>query len=160
MRRNAPRRPLLVASTLVGAAAVAVALACSTTSPSAPSNASADGSAAKTTGASADRAVDGAYLDSRVDKQARAYPDNPRPLYPAVLQHAGIGGEVTLQFVIDSTGVIDMHTVTVVKADNDLFTSSIRSAMPRMHFYPAEVKGHRVNELVVQPFAFQVDAKP
>ena len=94
------------------------------------------------------------YFDFQVEKQAAAYPGNPHPAYPDMLQTAGIAGEVIAQFVIDTTGHVDMNTFKVIKSDNDLFTSSVKSSLPKMRFYAAEVGGRKVKELVELPFSF------
>jgi protein TonB len=96
------------------------------------------------------------YFDFQVEKQAAPLSSNPRPPYPDMLQQAGVAGEVLAQFVIDTTGKADMSTFKVLKSDNDLFTQSIKSTLPRMRFYPAEVGGRKVKELVQLPFAFNI----
>ena len=45
-------------------------------------------------------------------------------------------------------------TVTVLKSSHDLFTNSVRSALSNMRFYPAEIGGRKVKQLVQQPFNF------
>lgn len=138
MQRPIPHRPVLVAAGLTVAAGLIVALACSTPTPNAP----------------AAPLAQRQYLDTQVDKQAMAYPNNPRPEYPTSLQLAGIGGEVRVEFVIDATGNADMSSFKVIASDNDLFTASVRSALAQSRFYAAEVAGQPVRELVKQPFAF------
>jgi protein TonB len=94
------------------------------------------------------------YFDFQVEKQAAEVPGSPNPSYPDMLTSAGIEGEVIAQFVIDTTGHADMSTFKVLKSDNDLFSQSVKSALPKMRFYPAEVGGRKVKELVQLPFAF------
>ena len=73
-----------------------------------------------------------------------------------MLQTAGIAGQVFAQFVIDTTGHVDMNTFKVLKSDNDLFTQEVKTALPKRRFYPAEVGGRKVKELVQHPFAFDI----
>jgi periplasmic protein TonB len=101
-------------------------------------------------------ATDQPYFDFQVEKQAASYPSNPKPQYPDMLQTAGIAGEVIAQFVIDTTGHVEMASFKVIKSDNDLFTQSVKSVLPRSRFYPAEVGGRKVKELVELPYAFAV----
>jgi protein TonB len=96
------------------------------------------------------------YFDFQVEKQAAQAPGSPSPRYPDMLQSAGIPGEVLAQFVIDTTGKADMSTFKVLKSDNDLFTQEIKNTLPKMRFYPAEVGGRKVKELVQLPFTFKL----
>ena len=50
-----------------------------------------------------------------------------------------------------------MGTFKVLKATNDLFANAVRSALPNMRFYPAEVGGKKVKQLVQQSFQFKLD---
>jgi protein TonB len=101
-----------------------------------------------------DKPADQPYFDFQVEKQAAQFPSNPKPTYPDMLQTAGIAGEVLVQFVIDTTGHVEMGTFKLIKSDNDLFTQSVKSVLPKMRFYAAEVGGRKVKELVEEPFAF------
>jgi protein TonB len=58
--------------------------------------------------------------------------------------------------VVDTSGRADMNTFKVLKSTNDLFSAAVRSALPRMKFFPAEVGGHKVRQLVQQPFTFNI----
>jgi periplasmic protein TonB len=96
------------------------------------------------------------YFDFQVEKQAGEVPGTPSPKYPEVLRSAGVDGQVLAQFVIDTTGRAEASTFKVIQSTNDAFTSSVKEALPKMRFYPAEVGGHKVKELVQLPFAFNI----
>jgi hypothetical protein len=49
-----------------------------------------------------------------------------------------------------------MDTFKVLKSTNELFTQSVKSVLPRMHFSPAMIGGKPVNQLVQQSFQFAV----
>lgn len=100
--------------------------------------------------------TDQPYFDFQVEKQAGPVPGNIAPRYPDMLRAAGIEGDVLAQFVIDTTGRADMSTFKVIKTSHEQFAESVKEALPRMRFFPAEVGGHKVKELVQQPFAFAV----
>ena len=100
---------------------------------------------------------DQTYFEFQVEKPALAKEDNPKPVYPSMLESAGVEGEVLVQFVIDTTGRADMSQFKVLKSTNDLFTNAVKNVLPRMRFYPAETGGRKVKELVQFPFSF---AKP
>lgn len=96
------------------------------------------------------------YFTFQVEKQAIASPGNPPPRYPEILKSAGISGSVFVQFVIDTTGRADMKTFKVLKSDHELFSSAVRSNLPAMRFFPAEIGGRKVKVLVQQPFEFSI----
>ena len=71
-----------------------------------------------------------------------------------MLRSANVEGEVLAQFVVDTTGRADMGTFKVLKSSHDLFTNSVRAALPQMRFYAAEIGGRKVKQLVQMPFQF------
>lgn len=95
------------------------------------------------------------YFAFQVEKQA-ASTNNVKPEYPSSLQSAGVEGEVDAKFVVDTTGRADMSTFVVEKSSNDMFTQSVKSALQRMKFIPAEIGGKKVRMLVQQPFMFGI----
>jgi protein TonB len=96
------------------------------------------------------------YFEFQVEKPAAAVPGTISPAYPEALRSAGVEGEVRLQFVVDTTGRVEMSSVRVERATNELFAAAARAAVPRMRFYPAEIGNRRVRQLVVQPITFQI----
>jgi len=46
--------------------------------------------------------------------------------------------------------------VRVVSSTSDEFTAAVRAALPTMKFHAAEIGGKPVNQLVQQPFGFQL----
>jgi TonB family protein len=99
-------------------------------------------------------ALEQPYFAFQVEKQAAPMPGNVEPPYPDVLHSAKIEGEVVAQFVVDTTGRAEMNTFKVLKSSHDLFTSSVKSALPNMKFYPAQLAGRKVKQLVQMPFVF------
>jgi periplasmic protein TonB len=96
------------------------------------------------------------YFEFQVEKQVAVQPDNPRPRYPDMLRSSNVEGEVLAQFVVDTTGRYENGSFKVLKSSHDLFTAAVRNALPRMRFYPAEVGGRKVKQLVQQPFTFSL----
>ena len=90
------------------------------------------------------------------DRIAAALPDNPRPRYPDVLRASRIEGRVTLDCVVDTTGVIDLSTVRILDSDHAHFTAAVRSVLPHLRFAPAEADGRRVRQWVRIPFQFRL----
>jgi protein TonB len=96
------------------------------------------------------------YFEFQVEKQVAPYPGNTAPRYPDMLRSANVEGEVLAQFVVDTTGRAEMSTFKVIKSTHDLFTNAVKSALPNMKFYPAEVGGKHVKQLVQMPFQFNL----
>ena len=96
------------------------------------------------------------YFEFQVEKQVSPVPGNPAPRYPDMLRSANVEGEVLAQFVVDTTGRADMSSFKVLKSTHDLFTNAVKSSLPNMKFYAAEVGGKRVKQLVQMPFQFNL----
>src|SRR5919197_2785776 len=66
------------------------------------------------------------YFEFQVEKQVAPVPNNPPPRYPDMLRSANVEGEVLAQFVVDTTGRVDMSQFKVLKSSHDLFTAAVR----------------------------------
>ncbi len=96
------------------------------------------------------------YFSFQVEKQVEPISSTQQVGFPEALRSSGVGGEVSAQFVVDTLGRIESGSFKVLKASNDLFASAVRSHLPRMRFYPAEVGGRKVRQLVQQAFVFNI----
>jgi len=97
------------------------------------------------------------YFEFQVEKPVSQIPGTGSPRYPDALRSSGVEGEVQAQFVVNEEGRAETSTFRVLKATNDLFASAVRSALPNMRFYAAEVGGKKVKQLVQQSFQFKLD---
>jgi TonB family protein len=91
-----------------------------------------------------------------VDREVVPWPTNPVPRYPATLRAARIEGSVQARFVVDTTGRVVMTSVIVDGADHPLFAEAVLEVLRRARFTPAELRGRKVQQLVVQPFVFVI----
>lgn len=96
------------------------------------------------------------YFDFQVEKQVATMAGSPTPAYPEAERHAKVEGTVLAQFVVDTNGRPVMRTFKVLKGTDQEFVDAVRRALPHMRFYPAEIDGHRVNQLVQEPFTFGI----
>ena len=94
---------------------------------------------------------------SVLEKPVSQIPGTGSPRYPDALRSSGVEGEVQAQFVVDENGKAETGSFKVLKATNDLFANAVRTALPSMRFYAAEVGGHKVKQLVQQSFQFKLD---
>ena len=97
------------------------------------------------------------YYDYQVEKPVSQIPGTGSPRYPDALRSSGVEGEVQAQFVVDDNGKAEVGSFKVIKATNDLFANAVRTALPNMRFYAAEVGGRKVKQLVQQSFQFKLD---
>jgi TonB family protein len=79
-----------------------------------------------------------------------------KPRYPESLRQAAIEGRVLVRFTVDTLGLIDPASVTIVSSTHDLFSRAVLSALGGFRFRPAEVNGHRVVALAEMPFEFAI----
>jgi protein TonB len=96
------------------------------------------------------------YFEFMVEKPVTEASNTQRPRYPDILKSAGVEGDVLAQFVVDTTGRVELNTFKVLKTSHQLFEAAVRSALPGMRFIPAEVGNKKVRQLVQQPFVFAI----
>lgn len=80
----------------------------------------------------------------------------PAPAYPPILRAAGIAGRVVVEFVVDTTGMVEPMSLRVVEASNRGFERSAREAALGARFTPARAQGRRVRQLVRQGVSFRI----
>lgn len=156
-QRGRRRTVRIVAATT--ACAVALAVACS--SPIADQTATPNAEDATSPNSSLPAkpqvtSPDQPYFEFQVEKQVTTAPGSAQPKYPEMLKSANVEGDVLAQFVVDTTGRAIVSTFKVLKSTHDLFTKSVRAALPEMRFTPAEIGGRKVKQLVQQPFTFGI----
>src|SRR5688572_28217815 len=99
---------------------------------------------------------DGIPFGAGVEKPAMALGSNPAPVYPEILRRTGTRGEVTVEVVVDTTGLAQMETLRVIASDHPLLTDAVTAALKRARFLPAETGGRKVRMWVRQSFLFEV----
>jgi periplasmic protein TonB len=97
---------------------------------------------------------EGAFDERSVDQPPRILGNAVSPVFPMSLRERGVGGRVSIQFVVDTTGRAEMRGLRVVEASDSLFAQSVRAVLPRYRFTPGAVRGQKVRTLVQLPFDF------
>jgi TonB family protein len=95
------------------------------------------------------------YTADQVD--STAHPDSVgpiKPVYPDSLFRAHVPGETLVEFVVDASGDVEMETFGVVSSTHPLFSEAVRKALYDATFVPAKRDGHKVRQLVQQPYHF------
>jgi TonB family protein len=98
----------------------------------------------------------GPYFEFQVEQAVTPAPGGLQPRYPDMLRRAGVEGEVLAQFIVGPDGRPDPGSFRVLKSSHDLFTNSVRAALPEMSFNAARVGGRAVRQVVQQPFTFSI----
>lgn len=98
-----------------------------------------------------------AYTESQVQEIAEPIPGGGTPGYPAALAQARVEGRVLAEFVVDTTGRIELDSFRAVESTNPIFTEAVRSALPALRYRPATIDGKPVRQIVQQPFVFSLD---
>jgi len=78
----------------------------------------------------------------------------PAPVYPAALAAVGIGGRVTVEFVIDTLGAVEPGSIRVTGSTHKAFEASAREAIAKARFRPARLSAHPVRQLTRQAIRF------
>lgn len=95
-----------------------------------------------------------AYLEAQLDDPPVPVSGTGQLRYPPALQSAGIGGEVTLTFVVDTSGRVESGTVQVVKSTHPAFEPPAREAVAKELFKPGKLHGQAVRVMVSQRLVF------
>lgn len=97
-----------------------------------------------------------AYDASEVDRPVQPL-SGVVPVYPAAMRFAGIEGEVEAQFIVNEQGGAEVSSLRIVRSTNDRFAGSVRQALPKMRFVPAQLGGRPVAQTVQQLFSFRLN---
>lgn len=100
--------------------------------------------------------VDGSGRDSWTanDIMMRLRDDPVPPRYPEVLRRAGIEGSVTVRFVVDTTGRVEMSSIVVLQSTHEAFVIAARESLAKLRFNPSRIGDRRVPAVAVMPFQF------
>jgi protein TonB len=91
-----------------------------------------------------------------VDVQVTPFAGAPTPKYPEALRQAGVEGEVTLEFVVDTAGRVEHDSEHIISSTSEAFVLSVRDALNATRYHPALAGGRRVRQLVRQQFVFSL----
>ena len=105
---------------------------------------------------SSPNAAGASYTEDVVERVVWPQRGNPKPYYPPSLINAGVEGSFVVKFVVDSTGRVDDKTISIPETAHRLFAAAVRDALRHSRYYPAELGGRVVRQMVVQRFVFQI----
>jgi TonB family protein len=80
----------------------------------------------------------------------------PVPVYPPLLQQAGIEGVVMVQAIIDTMGRVEPNSLKVTQTANPGFNESAKQTVLKSLFRPARVYGKAVRVLIQIPINYNL----
>jgi uncharacterized protein len=95
------------------------------------------------------------YFEFQVEKPVVPLDTSTTLAYPASLKGSDIGGQVSVQFIVDTTGAIETGTTKVLRATYDFMVPIARRHLAALRFSPAEKNGQKVKQLVQMTFRFE-----
>ena len=98
------------------------------------------------------------YVESLVDVKPSLLSATPPP-YPELLHQAGIGGQVLLQAILDTSGRAEPHSVRIVHSPHPAFDPGSRNWILHAVFRPARVRGHAVRVLIQVPLDYRITGR-
>jgi TonB family protein len=75
--------------------------------------------------------------------------------YPDSLLSGGVAGRVLTEFVVDSSGLVEIETIGIVTTTHTGFSTSAIAALREASFKPALKNGRPVRQVVQLPFVFE-----
>jgi TonB family protein len=103
---------------------------------------------------------DSVFAALEVDSEVVRYEWSAAPVYPDSLRKVGTEGYVEAEFVVDTTGQVDLGTLRILQSSHADFAASVRTALAGMQFRPAWRGFRKVRQLVGQRFAFRLIRPP
>ena len=98
-----------------------------------------------------------AFSEIEVDSAVVRDPSSVGPTFPRELLLAKIEGVTRVQFIVDSTGRVEVGSLVILDSSRPEFTQAVRDVLPRMKFQPARIGKRPVAQLVEQGFAFRIN---
>ena len=99
-------------------------------------------------------ALNGALPNAQADKPAEPVPPMPQFKYPDELAQKGIGGKAIADFVVDTTGLVDMNSVEVRESSDTRITEGVCHYLAASRFSVAEKGCRKVRAQREIPFNF------
>lgn len=101
------------------------------------------------------------------DELKRQGPVNQKPIalakslnyvYPRNAKLTNQSGSALVQFIVDTTGKAKPESIVCMHATYKDFADAAMAAVKLMEFHPAELEGHKIEQLVQYPIDFKLNA--
>jgi hypothetical protein len=97
---------------------------------------------------------DHAFLRFQVQRGATLIRGTRVPEYPGRLRANSMAGLAWARFIVDSTGRVDTHSITIVSSTLSQISQAIETGLDDTRFRPAQIDGRNVAEVVDIEFRF------
>lgn len=94
------------------------------------------------------------YLELEVDRKVALMPGTLMLSYPDEMRRKDIEGEVIAEYVISRAGRVVPGTIRIKSSTDPMFTAAVLAALRTARYYPAELQGRFVPQLMQAPFNF------
>jgi TonB family protein len=98
------------------------------------------------------------YLESLVEEEPELL-SAPQPPYPELLHQRGIGGQVLMQAILDTSGRAERNSVRIIQSSNSAFDPGSRNWISQALFRPARVHGRAVRVLIQVPVDYRITGR-
>jgi TonB family protein len=78
----------------------------------------------------------------------------PPPRYPRAMEVIAMSGRVMIQFIVDTTGGVEVRSIQVLESSHDAFEAPARESVAGAVFRPARLGAIPVRQLTRQPIRF------
>jgi TonB family protein len=100
--------------------------------------------------------VDSAVFSLECVDRAPAFQPSGPVLYPETMVASRIAGEAVVEFVLDTAGRVEPHSIQIVRSSHRAFGSVAQDAVRHGRFVPARLDGVLVRCRVRMPFRFEI----
>jgi hypothetical protein len=80
------------------------------------------------------------------------------PVYPDALHDGGVSGSVMAEFVVETSGEVNVETMSIVSSSHPLFAAAVQEALREAVYVPAIRGGYPVRQVVQHEFKFVPDS--
>lgn len=98
--------------------------------------------------------------NAQADRPAEPVPPIPQFKYPEELAQKGIGGKAIADFVVDTSGLVDMTSIEVRESTDSRITEGVCHYLAASRFSPAVKGGANVRVQRELPFNFELSSTP
>lgn len=99
-------------------------------------------------------------VEFKLDDPVKWPAGQPTPRYPDSLLKAGVTGSTLAMFVVDTSGMVDVQSLKIVRTAHPLFIDAIKATLPQLKLQPARVGGRAVKQLVQVLYHFATVTRP
>jgi TonB family protein len=94
------------------------------------------------------------YFHYQVGRPAKVAGSPKGPTYPDSLKESNLRGEVTMTFIVDTSGHVESNSLKILETTHPLFSGAAREWLLQLRFVPAGKDGVKVRQSAEQTVVF------